>query len=118
MTTKLLWEYISPTTIKAKSITGKLFEIYVEFCQDVKDNFNIELQAPHIDFMLKYNGEGVDFLESQSTTELETKAFKSIDRMIVVGCWYPDVKSAIEAANNIEVSIHDNIAALSTKIDK
>ena len=34
---QLIFKYVSPTTIIAKSVTGKEFEIYAEFCQDESD---------------------------------------------------------------------------------
>lgn len=105
MHSKLKWKYISPTTISAKSISGKSFEIYSEFSEDFKDNFNIELQSPQFDFMLRYDGEGVDFLQSKATTELEKKAFEMSGNF---DCWHDSLKNAIAIANEIEYYIRDS----------
>lgn len=103
---QLIFKYVSPTTIIAKSVTGKEFEIYAEFCQDESDNWDGILQAPFFDFMLKYDGEGVDFLKEKATQILELKAFdlygNRIDIKTSWECWYHNVGSAIAAANEIE----------------
>jgi hypothetical protein len=56
--------------------------------------------------MLKYDGEGVDFLKEKATQILELKAFdlygNRIDIKTSWECWYHNVGSAIAAANEIE----------------